>query len=174
MGGMEHRLLDDVIVIGGDLCQSADVQAAVDYAQPDEVYNLAGISSVALSWQEPILTADVTGLGLLRIISAVGTSSERYGRQSRIVQASSAEIFGGAVGCHTEDSPIAPDTPSTLRRRWPGSTRVFIAALAYQFLRPSCTAMNSPRRPETFVTRKITRTVARITRRVGSATPRKP
>lgn len=155
---------DGVIVIGGDLTQLADVQAAVDYARPDEVYNLAGISSVALSWQEPILTADVTGAGLLRIITAVGASSERIGRQSRIVQASSAEIFGEAVGAQTEDSPMRPVTPY-------GAAKAFAHDLARVY-RDAGVSMStailysheSPRRPETFVTRKITRTVARIAR----------
>ena len=79
--GLVHRddgvpAHDGVIVVSGDLADSADVQAAVDYAQPDEVYNLAGVSSVALSWQHPILTAEVTGLGLLRVITAVSALSE--------------------------------------------------------------------------------------------------
>jgi GDPmannose 4,6-dehydratase len=155
---------DGVTLIGGDLTQSADVEAAVDYAQPDEVYNLAGISSVALSWQEPILTADVTGVGLLRIITAVSTSSERRGTQSRIVQASSAEIFGEAVGAQTEDSPIMPVTPygaakafaHDLARVYRGAGVSISTAILYSH--------ESPRRPETFVTRKITRTVARIAR----------
>jgi len=155
---------DGVIVIGGDLTRSADVQAAVDYVQPDEVYNLGGISSVALSWQEPILTADVTGVGLLRIITAVSASSERRGKQSRIVQASSAEIFGEAFGAQTEDSPIMPVTPygaakafaHDLARVYRGAGVSISTAILYSH--------ESPRRPETFVTRKITRTVARIAR----------
>jgi len=114
--GLVHR--DDgvpapggVIVVSGDLADSADVQAAVDYAQPDEVYNLAGVSSVALSWERPMLTAEVTGLGLLRVITAVSGLSESRGGQTRIVQASSAEIFGEAAGPQTEHTPIAPVTP---------------------------------------------------------------
>src|SRR5215475_4969899 len=94
--GLAHRdddapAPDGVIVVSGDLADSADVQSAVDYAQPDEVYNLAGVSSVALSWERPLLTAEVTGLGLLRVITAVSTFSESHRRRSRIVQASSAE-----------------------------------------------------------------------------------
>lgn len=163
-GRDEAPAADGVIVIGGDLTQSADVQAAVDYAQPDEVYNLAGISSVALSWQEPILTADVTGVGLLRVITAVSTLSESRGRQSRIVQASSAEIFGEAAGAQTEDSPMTPVTPygaakafaHDLARVYRGAGVSISTAILY--------GHESPRRPETFVTRKITRAVARIAR----------
>jgi GDPmannose 4,6-dehydratase len=155
---------DDVIVISGDLVNSADLQAAVDYAQPDEVYNLASISSVALSWQEPILTAEVNGIGLLRVITAVKTMSESGGRQSRIVQASSAEIFGQAVGAQAEDSPMTPVTPygaaktfaHDLARVYRGAGVGISTAILYSH--------ESPRRPERFVTRKITRAVARIAR----------
>lgn len=155
---------DDVIVIGGDLAHSVDMEAAVSYVQPDEVYNLASISSVALSWQEPVLTAEVTGVGLLRIITAIRTLSESRGRQSRIVQASSAEIFGDAYGVQTEKSPMMPVTPYGAAKAFANSlARVYRAAGV-----PISTAIlyshESPRRPETFVTRKITRTVARIAR----------
>jgi GDPmannose 4,6-dehydratase len=167
--GLVHRddggsAPDGVMVVGGDLTDSAQVQAAVDYAQPDEVYNLAGVSSVALSWQDPVLTAEVTGLGLLRVISAVSALCESHGRQSRIVQASSAEIFGDAAGPQTELTPIAPVTPY-------GAAKAFAHQLAsvYRGVGASISTAilynhESPRRPETFVTRKITRTVAKIAR----------
>ncbi len=167
--GLVHQsdrapVADGVVVIDGDLARSADVRAAVDYAQPDEVYNLAGISSVALSWQEPVLTAEVTGIGLLRVITAVSALSESRGTQSRIVQASSAEIFGEAVGAQSEDSPMTPVTPygaakafaHDLARVYRGAGVSISTAILYSH--------ESPRRPETFVTRKITRTVARIAR----------
>jgi GDPmannose 4,6-dehydratase len=167
--GLVHRddgmaTADGVAVVSGDLANSADVQAAVDYAQPDEVYNLAGVSSVALSWEHPMLTAEVTGVGLMRVITAVNALSERRGRQSRIVQASSAEIFGVAVGPQTELTPIAPVTPY-------GAAKAFAHQLArvYRGVGASISTAilynhESPRRPETFVTRKITSTVARIAR----------
>jgi len=167
--GLVHRddsapAPDGVIVVGGDLADTAAVQAAVDQAEPDEVYNLAAVSSVALSWQRPVLTAEVTGLGLLRVITAVGEFSGRCGRQSRIVQASSAEMFGEAAGPQTEQAPIAPVSPY-------GAAKAFAHQLARVYRGvgvPVSTAIlynhESPRRPETFVTRKITRTVARIAR----------
>jgi GDPmannose 4,6-dehydratase len=167
--GLVHRddgepAPDGVILVRGDLASSADVQAAVDHARPDEVYNLAGVSSVALSWQRPVLTAEVTGLGLLRVITAVSAFAERRGRQSRIVQASSAEIFGEATGPQTEQTPIAPVTPY-------GAAKAFAHQLARVYRRAGASISTailynheSPRRPETFVTRKITRTVAQIAR----------
>jgi len=167
--GLAHRdddapAPDGVIVVSGDLADSADVQSAVDYAQPDEVYNLAGVSSVALSWERPLLTAEVTGLGLLRVITAVSTFSERHSRRSRIVQASSAEIFGEAAGPQTEQTPIAPVTPygaakafaHQLARVYRGAGASISTAILY--------ILESPTRPETFVTRKITSTVAKIAR----------
>lgn len=167
--GLVHRddgapAPDGVIVVGGNIADSAEVQAAVDYAQPDEVYNLAGISSVALSWQHPMLTAEVTGLGLLRVITAVSTFYESHGRRSRIVQASSAEIFGEAAGPQTEHTYIGPVTPygaakafaHQIARVYRGAGVSISTAILYNH--------ESPRRPETFVTRKITRTVAKIAR----------
>lgn len=155
---------DGVVVVKGDLADSIQVQAAIDYAQPDEVYNLAGVSSVGLSWQQPMLTAEVTGLGLLRVITAVIARDERLGRQSRIVQASSAEIFGEASGLQTERSPIAPVTPY-------GAAKAFAQQLARVYRASGASISTailynheSPRRPDTFVTRKITRTVAKIAR----------
>jgi GDPmannose 4,6-dehydratase len=155
---------DGVIVVRGDLAESADVRAAVDHAQPDEVYNLAGVSSVALSWERPMLTAEVTGLGLLRVITAVSAFSGRHGRPCRIVQASSAEIFGEAAGPQTEQTPIAPVTPY-------GAAKAFAHQLAGVYRRAGASISTailynheSPRRPGTFVTRKITSTVARIAR----------
>lgn len=167
--GLAHRdddapAPDGVIVVSGDLADSADIQSAVDYAQPDEVYNLAGVSSVALSWERPLLTAEVTGLGLLRVITAVSAFSERHSRRSRIVQASSAEIFGEAAGPQTEQTPIAPVTPygaakafaHQLARVYRGAGASISTAILYNH--------ESPRRPGTFVTRKITSTVAKIAR----------
>jgi GDPmannose 4,6-dehydratase len=162
---------DDVAVVAGDLAEAADVTAAVEAAQPDEVYNLAGISSVAASWQDPLLTADVTGLGLLRVITAVSAWSERRGRPTRIVQASSAEIFGEAPSPQTEHTPIAPVTPY-------GAAKAFAHQLAHLYRGAGASistailySHESPRRPPAFVTRKITRTVARIARGEASRLP---
>jgi GDPmannose 4,6-dehydratase len=150
--------------IRGDLADSASVQAAVDIAEADEIYNLAGISSVAQSWQIPTLTADVTGLGLLRLIEAVRSRAERTGTCARIVQASSAEIFGHAEPPQSETTPLAPATPY-------GAAKAFahqIAAVYRGTGMPISTAIlynhESPRRPDGFVTRRITRGVALIAR----------
>lgn len=153
-----------VVPIGGDLADSAEVRSAVEHALPDEIYNLGGVSSVALSWQHPLLTAEVTGLGFLRLVNAVQELPGGRGSRVRIVQASSAEIFGEATGPQAERATIAPITPY-------GVAKAFAHQLALVYRRAGLSISTaimynheSPRRPDTFVTRKITSTVARIAR----------
>jgi GDPmannose 4,6-dehydratase len=153
-----------VISISGDLADSADIRSAVEHALPDEVYNLGGVSSVAFSWEHPLLTAEVTGLGFLRVINAVQALPGSRARHVRIVQASSAEIFGEATGPQAERAVVSPVTPY-------GAAKAFAHQLAHVYrgagMSISTAIMynhESPRRPDTFVTRKITRTVARIAR----------
>jgi GDPmannose 4,6-dehydratase len=153
-----------VTAISGDLADSADVRLAIEHSLPDEVYNLGGLSSVALSWEDPLLTADVTGLGFLRVINAVQALPASRAHEVRIVQASSAEIFGEAAGPQTERAAIFPVTPygaakafaHQLARVYRGAGLSISTAIMYNH--------ESPRRPFTFVTRKITSTVARIAR----------
>jgi GDPmannose 4,6-dehydratase len=155
---------EGVLTITGDLAEAADIRAGVAYALPDEVYNLGGLSSVALSWDDPLRTAEVTGLGFLRVITAVRALPAERASHLRIVQASSAEMFGAATGPQAEQSPLAPITPygaakafaHQLARLYRGAGLSISTAILYNH--------ESPRRPETFVTRKITRTVARIAR----------
>jgi GDPmannose 4,6-dehydratase len=151
-------------VLRGDLEDQQSLIRAVQEAEPDEVYNLAGISSVALSWREPLLTAEVTGLGLLRLLLAVTAFTERTGRSTRLVQASSAEIFGFAEPPQSELTAISPVTPY-------GAAKAFAhhAVAVYRQAGAQVSSVilynhESPRRPENFVTRRITSTVARIAR----------
>ena len=140
----------------GDLTDSASLARIVDEVQPDEVYNLAGVSSVARSWHEPVLTAEVCGLGVARLLSVLPSSV-------RFVQASSAEIFGDAeVAPQTEETPLRPTSPY-------GVAKVFghqlVGLQRSQGVHATSLILynhESPRRPLSFVTRKITHTVARI------------
>ncbi|MCU1587030.1 MAG: GDP-mannose 4,6 dehydratase [Frankiales bacterium] len=143
----------------GDLTDDASLAAVVAAADPDEVYNLAGISSVAFSWEQPVLTADVTALGAARLLEQVW----RRQQPVRFVQASSAEIFGDAVEApQNETTPIRPNTPYGAAKAYAhqlvgvyrGRGMHAVSAILYNH--------ESPRRPPTFVTRKITRTAARI------------
>ncbi len=149
----------------GDLTAGADIEALVAETEPTEIYNLGGLSSVALSWQEPALTAQVTGVAVGHLLKAAHEQQERTGRPVRLVQASSAEIFGHSEHVpQREDTPIRPVTPY-------GAAKAYAHHLvgvyrARGLLASSCILYNheSPRRPEQFVTRKITAGAARIAR----------
>jgi GDPmannose 4,6-dehydratase len=140
----------------GDLTDVDSLARVVDEVQPDEVYNLAGVSSVARSWEEPVLTADVCALGVARLLSVLPMSV-------RFVQASSAEVFGDATEVpQSESTPLRPSSPY-------GVAKVFAQqqVALYRSLGMHATSLilynhESPRRPLSFVTRKITHTVARI------------
>lgn len=149
----------------GDLRDEASLAAVVQAADPDEVYNLAGISSVAFSWEQPVLTADVTALGAGRLLEQVWQHGQRRGRPVAFAQASSAEIFGEAERSpQDEQTPVRPTSPY-------GAAKAYAHALVGVYRARGMHAASlvfynheSPRRPPTFVTRKITQTAARIAR----------
>lgn len=146
-----------------DLVDTAAVAGLVQEVHPDEVYNLAGISSVAYSWAEPLLTAQVTGVAVAGLLEAVWRYQEESERSVAVVQATSAEIFGDAqVSPQNESTPVRPVSPY-------GAAKAYAHHLAGVYRGrglhvSSCILFNheSPRRPTTFVTRKITAAAARI------------
>jgi GDPmannose 4,6-dehydratase len=152
-----------VVLHTGDLTDEESLARVVTDSAPDEVYNFAGISSVAFSWERPVLTADVTAMGAARLLEQVWQHQERTGTAVRFVQASSAEIFGDAlVSPQDESTPLAPTSPY-------GASKAFghqlVAVYRGRGLHAVSTILynhESPRRPPTFVTRKITRAAARI------------
>ena len=147
----------------GDLTDWSSLQRLMESVEPDEVYNLAGVSSVAQSWAEPLLTADVTGMGVARLMDAVWQHAERAARPVRVLQASSAEIFGEPVKApQNESTPIRPTSPY-------GAAKAFAHHIVGVYRERGLHAVSvilynheSPGRPTTFVTRKITRGVAEI------------
>jgi len=151
-----------VVPVRGDMRDADSLRAAIGAAEPDEVYNLASISSVAQSWLDPETVADVNGVGAVRLLLAVREFAERRGREVRLVQAGSAEIFGDAPAPQDERTPVAPRTPYGAAKAY--AHHVVAAYRAAGTWAASAILYNheSPRRPETFVTRKITRTVAAI------------
>ena len=160
--GDTTALPESVVRHVGDLTDGAGLEALVAAVGPTEVYNLGGISSVALSWSEPALTAQVTGVAVGHLLKGALDLQETSGNAVRFVQASSAEIFGWAAPPQDERTPVAPVTPY-------GAAKAFAHHLVGVYRRrglhaSSCILFNheSPRRPETFVTRKITAGVARI------------
>lgn len=157
--------LPAVVLHAGDLTDPVALSGALQAADADEVYHLAGISSVAFSWQEPVLTADVTALGTARLLELAWQHQERRGRQVRFLQAASAEIFGDAATApQDETTPVRPTSPY-------GAAKAFAHHLVGVYRRRGMAAVSlvlynheSPRRPPSFVTRKITQSAARMAR----------
>jgi GDPmannose 4,6-dehydratase len=147
-----------------DLRDDEAMQRLLEQVLPDEIYNLAGISSVAQSWQVPALTSEVNGVAVARLLELVRGQQES-GRQVRLLQASSAEVFAGAsTAPQDERTPIVPRSPY-------GAAKAFAHHLVQVLRAEGLHASNvvlfnheSPRRPLTFVTRKITSTAAAIAR----------
>ena len=152
-----------VVLHPGDLADSAGLADLVDRVEPDELYNLAGISSVAFSWEHPVLTAELSGVAAGVLLDAALALQDRTGRPVRCVQASSAEIFGEAeTAPQDETTPVRPVSPY-------GAAKAYAHHMAHVYRGrglhvASCILFNheSPRRPTTFVTRKITSAAAEI------------
>jgi GDPmannose 4,6-dehydratase len=164
-GPFEFPLPEQVHRHLGDLADGAVLESVVTAVAPTEIYNLGGLTSVALSWQEPGLTAQVTGVAVGHLLKAAAEVQDSTGNAVRFVQASSAEIFGHAEQVpQNESTPVAPVTPY-------GAAKAYAHHLvgvwrARGLHASSCILYNheSPRRPEAFVTRKITMAAARISR----------
>jgi len=153
-----------VEIVSGDLQDLPSLIAAVEQVQPDEVYNLAAISFVAMSWQQPELTANVTGLGVLRMLEAIRMVGGTQANPIRFYQASSSEMFGKVRATpQNELTPFHPRSPY-------GVAKVFGHDITVNYresygLFACCGILfnhESERRGLEFVTRKITNAVARI------------
>jgi GDPmannose 4,6-dehydratase len=147
----------------GDLTDGPALERLVAEVAPDEVLNLGGLSSVARSWAEPALTGQVSGLAVGHLLQACHDLQEAGGRTVRFVQASSAEVFGAAAQVpQDERTPVRPLSPYGAAKAY---AHHLVGVYRSRGLHAvSCILYNheSPRRPETFVTRKITAGVARI------------
>lgn len=150
---------DRMELVNGDLIDQTSLLNILDRYEPDEVYNLAAQSYVGWSWDQPITTGEVTGLGPLRLLEAIRIVNPAI----RMYQASSSEMFGAAPPPQSESTPFHPRSPY-------GFSKVF-AHYAAQNYRESygmfvCSGIlfnhESPRRGEEFVTRKISQAVAKI------------
>jgi GDPmannose 4,6-dehydratase len=143
----------------GDLSDSGSLVNLIRDLQPDEVYHLGAQSHVKVSFQVPEYTADATAMGTVRLLEAIRAS----GVETRFYQASSSEMFGSAPSPQSEETPFHPRSPY-------GVAKVFSYWMtvnyreAYGMFATNGILFNheSPRRGETFVTRKITRAIARI------------
>ena len=143
----------------GDLADSSALARLVRQIQPDEVYNLAAQSHVKVSFEMPEFTADVTGVGALRLLEAVRMNSG----STRFYQASSSEMFGATPPPQNEQTPFHPRSPYSCAKAFAHMLCVNYRE-SYDMFAVSGILFNheSPRRGENFVTRKITRAVAQI------------
>ena len=156
----DESLMDSKLFLHyGDLSDSSRMMALVELVAPDEVYNLAAQSHVRVSFDEPELTGSTTGLGSIRLLEAIRVS----GSNARFYQASSSEMFGASPPPQNEETPFYPRSPY-------GVAKVYSYWItknyreSYDMFATNGILFNheSPRRGETFVTRKITLAAARI------------
>lgn len=147
----------------GDLADANTIRRLIYKVQPEEIYNLGAQSHVRVSFDIPEYTANVTGLGALRVLEAIKDYEEQTGKKVKFYQASSSEMFGAAKPPQSETTPFYPRSPY-------GVSKVFAFDITRNYRESyGIFAVNgilfnheSERRGETFVTRKITRGVARI------------
>jgi len=146
----------------GDMTDSMSVLRVVEEAQPDEIYNLAAQSHVAVSFEEPEYTANADGLGALRLLEAIRILG--LAKRTRFYQASTSELFGLVRETpQSETTPFYPRSPYGVAKLYAHWITVNYRE-AYGLFAASGILFNheSPVRGETFVTRKITRALARI------------
>jgi GDPmannose 4,6-dehydratase len=151
-----------ITILSADLTDFVSLMNVISEADPDEIYNLGAISFVGLSFKQPELTADVTGLGILRILEAVRKLDK--GRKIRIYQASSSEMFGKVRETpQKETTPFYPRSPYGVAKTFAHYTSVQYREAYNMYV--SCGILfnhEGEHRGHEFVTRKITSNVAKI------------
>ncbi|MAE66241.1 MAG: GDP-mannose 4,6-dehydratase [Phycisphaeraceae bacterium] len=148
----------------GDLADSNCLRHVLDEVQPDEIYNLGAQSHVRVSFDMPIYTSDIVALGALRLLDAVREYEQARGAPVRFYQASSSEMYGKVAETpQSERTPFHPRSPYAVSKVYASWMTVNYRE-AYGLHATNGILFNheSPRRGETFVTRKITRAVGRI------------
>ena len=147
----------------GDMADGSSMRRVVEGTRPDEVYNLAAQSHVRVSFDQPEYTADVVATGTLRLLEAVREHIDRTGHAVRFYQAGSSEMFGATAPPQSESTPFHPRSPyavSKVAAHW------FTVNHREAFGMFCCNGLlfnhESPRRGESFVTRKISLAVGRI------------
>lgn len=157
----DPSLKDKFFLHYGDLTDSCNLMGLIQRIQPDEVYNLGAQSHVAVSFEVPEYTAEATGVGTIRLLDAIYQS----GVKCKFYQASTSELFGGLPGTapQSEKTPFYPKSPY-------GAAKLYSYWITVNYRESynmfACNGIlfnhESPRRGETFVTRKITIAVAKI------------
>ena len=143
----------------GDLSNSEQLANLIYNVQPDEIYHLGAQSHVRVSFDMPEYTGDVTGLGTTRILEAI----RRSGIKTKFYQASSSEMFGDSPPPQNENTPFRPRSPYACAKVYAyWMTRIYREGYGLFACNGILFNHESPRRGETFVTRKITRAIANI------------
>jgi len=147
----------------GDLTDPSSVRRILEEVQPDEFYNLGAQSHVKVSFEEPMYTSSSIAVGTLGVLEAIRDLQQRTGKEIRFYQAGSSEMFGATAPPQNESTPFYPRSPyavSKVAAHW----YTVNYREAYDLFACNGILFNheSPRRGETFVTRKVTRAVARI------------
>ncbi len=147
----------------GDLSDAGALRNVLDEVQPDEVYNLGAQSHVRVSFDQPEYTVDVVGVGVIRLLEAIRSYMKHNGKQVRFYQAGSSEMFGSAKPRQHEGTRFQPRSPYACAKAY-AHYQVINHRESYGLFACNGILFNheSPRRGETFVTRKITRAATRI------------
>ncbi len=147
----------------GDLTDGSVLRRVLERANPSEIYHLGAQSHVAVSFEEPLYTLDVGAMGTLRLLEAVKDFSGTNGTEIRFYQAGSSEMFGSAPSPQSEATPFRPRSPYAVAKTAAHWLAVNYRE-AYELFICNGILFNheSPRRGETFVTRKVTRAATRI------------
>jgi len=152
--------MNRLVLLEGDVTDQSSLNIAVETAMPDEVYNLAAQSFVATSWNQPVLTGDVTGLGVVRILEAL----RHFSPDARFYQASSSEMFGTTPQpLKSEATPFHPRSPYAVAKVYGYYATInYRESYGLYCCNGICFNHESPRRGIEFVTKKISDGVARI------------
>jgi GDPmannose 4,6-dehydratase len=154
------NILENVMLVTGDMTDQGSLIGVVKHIGPDEIYNLAAQSFVGSSWSQPIFTGEVTGLGVTRLLQAIKINE----LDTKFYQASSSEMFGNVVETpQNERTPFHPRSPYAVAKLY-GHWIMVNYRESFNMFASSGILFNheSPRRGLEFVTRKITDAVARI------------
>jgi GDPmannose 4,6-dehydratase len=159
-----EEIIPSIQLVEGDLRDLPSLIGALEVAQPDEVYNLGAISFVGLSWKQAELTGEITGMGVLRVLEAIRIHTQNDMSKVRFYQASSSEMFGKVREVpQVETTAFHPRSPYGVAKTF-GHYMTVNYRESYNAYACSGILFNheSPRRGHEFVTRKVTRAVARI------------
>lgn len=158
-----HSDKPGVLLHFGDLSDGTGLRRILEAVQPDEIYNLAAQSHVRVSFDQPEYTGDIVATGTLRLLEAMRDYMHISGKSAKFYQAGSSEMFGAASPPQSESTPFHPRSPYAVAKV---AAHYYVMNYREAYGIFGCNGIlfnhESPRRGETFVTRKITRAVGRI------------